>query len=232
MNIKTRELMYLISYEELAGMIDHTNVKPDATIDDIRKLCSEAADYGFSSACVTPSNVALAYEILGKTDVNVCAVIGFPLGTNKAEIKSFEALVAVEDGAVELDMVLNVGALKSSADSLVLRDIEGVVESADGMVVKVIIETALLTDEEKVRACEISKNAGADFVKTSTGVGYAGATQQDVALIRKAVGKTMGVKASGGIRTIETTLEMINAGASKIGTSTGPAIMEGLKKIQ
>lgn len=222
----------MISYEKLAGMIDHTNVKPDASLDDIRKLCSEAADYGFSSACVTPTNVAPAYEILKSTDVNVCAVVGFPLGTNKAEIKSFEALVAVEDGAVELDMVLNIGALKSSQDSLVLRDIEGVVESADGMVVKVIIETALLTDNEKIRACNISKNAGADFVKTSTGVGYSGATAKDVALIRETVGKDMGVKASGGIRNIETTLEMIEAGASKIGTSTGPAIMDGFKNME
>ena len=221
----------MISPEKLASMIDHTNIKPDATVKDINNLCNDSVEYNFSSACVTPTNVALAYEILKSTDVNVCSVIGFPFGANKAEIKAFEALVAVEDGAVELDMVMNIGALKSCADSLVKRDIEGVVESADGMVVKVILETALLTNNEKIRACNISKEAGADYIKTSTGIGYPGANIGDISLIRKTVGHDMGVKASGGIRNINTVLDMINAGASKIGTSTGPAIMKELEKI-
>ncbi len=211
-------------------MIDHTNIKPNATKVDIKKLCDEALEYNFSSACVTPTNVALAHEILAKTDVNVCAVVGFPFGTNKSEIKAFEALVAVEDGAVELDMVLNIGAMRSSEEALVKRDIEGVVESADGMVVKVILETALLTDHEKIRACILSKEAGADYVKTSTGIGYPGANKYDVELLRNTVGPDMGVKASGGIRDLKKTLEMIEAGASKIGTSTGPAILNGLLK--
>jgi len=220
----------LISSKKLAGMIDHTNIKPNATKNDIKTLCNEAVEYNFSCACVTPTNVAYAHEILENTDVDVCAVIGFPFGTNKSEIKAFESLVAIEDGAVELDMVLNIGALKSSADMLVQKDIEGVIESADGMVVKVILETALLFDEEKIRACQLSKEAGADYVKTSTGIGYPGATISDVELLRSTVGLEMGVKASGGIRTLETAIEMINAGASKIGTSTGPAIMRDLLK--
>ena len=221
----------MISPEKLAGMIDHTNIKPNATKEEINKLCHEAIEFNFSCACVTPVNVALAHDILGDTNINVCAVIGFPFGTNKSEIKAFEALVAVEDGAAELDMVLNIGALKSSQKALVRRDIEGVVESADGMVVKVIIETALLTDKEKIEACILSKDAGANYVKTSTGIGYPGANVHDVELIRKTVGPDMGVKASGGIRDLKTTLEMINAGASKIGTSTGPAIMNDIQKL-
>ncbi len=221
----------MITPEKLARMIDHTNIKPNATKEDIKKLCNETIEYNFSSACVTPTNVALAHEILGKTNVGVCVVVGFPFGTNKSEIKAFEALVAVEDGAVELDMVLNIGAMKSSEEALVQRDIEGVVESADGMVVKVILETALLTDTEKIRACILSKEAGADYVKTSTGIGYPGANAHDVELIRKTVGLNMGVKASGGIRNLKTTLEMIDAGASKIGTSTGPAILDDLIKL-
>ncbi len=220
----------MISPEKLASMIDHTNIKPNATVKDINNLCNDAMEYNFSSACVTPTNVALAHEILKSTDVNVCSVIGFPFGANKSEIKAFEALVAVEDGAVELDMVMNIGALKSCADSLVKRDIEGVVESADGMVVKVILETALLTNSEKIRACNISMEAGADYIKTSTGIGYPGANIQDISLIRETVGQDMGVKASGGIRNLNTVLDMINAGASKIGTSTGPAIMKELEK--
>jgi deoxyribose-phosphate aldolase len=218
----------LISPDVLAGMIDHTNIKPNATEDDIKELCNECIEYNFSSACVTPANVALAHELLKSTDIKVCSVIGFPFGTNKSEIKAFEALVAVEDGAVELDMVMNIGAMKSSKNAIVQRDIEGVVESADGMVVKVIIETALLTDDEKIGASILSKNAGADYVKTSTGIGYSGANVHDVKLIRETIGSEMGIKASGGIRNLKTALEMIDAGASKIGTSTGPAIMKEL----
>lgn len=217
--------------EELAKMIDHTNVKPNATTDDIKTLCEEAAKYNFACACVTPVNVALANEILKGTDVGVCAVIGFPLGTSKSEIKAFETLVAVEDGATELDMVLNIGALKSALYNQVERDIEHVVESAEGMVVKVIIETALLSDDEKIKACQLAKSAGANYVKTSTGVGFPGANAPDVKLLRDTVGKKMGVKASGGIRTLKSALEMIDAGASKIGTSSGPAIMSGFSKL-
>jgi len=217
--------------EELAKLIDHTNVKPNATTDDIKTLCEEAAKYNFACACVTPVNVALASEILKGTDVGVCAVIGFPFGTSKSEIKSFEALVAVEDGANELDMVLNIGALKSALYSQVERDIEHVVESAEGMVVKVILETALLSDEEKIKACELAKSAGANYVKTSTGVGFPGANAEDVKLLRDTVGSEMGVKASGGIRTLKSALEMIDAGASKIGTSSGPAIMNGFSEL-
>ena len=218
----------MISPEKLAGMIDHTNVKPNATKMDIKKLCDDAIEYNFSCACVTPFNVLQAHEILSNTDVGVCAVIGFPFGTNKPEIKAFEALVAVEDGAEELDMVLNIGSLKSSADAVVKRDIEGVVESADGMIVKVILETALLNDSEKIRACLLAKESGANYVKTSTGIGYPGANVHDVKLLKDNIGEKMGVKASGGIRTLESALDMIDAGASKIGTSTGPSIMNEL----
>lgn len=217
--------------EELAKLIDHTNVKPNATTEDIKTLCEEAAKYKFASACVTPVNVALARDLLKGTGVGVCAVIGFPFGTSKSEIKSFEALVAVEDGANELDMVLNIGALKSASYNQVERDIEHVVESAEGMVVKVIIETALLTDDEKIKACQLAKSAGADYVKTSTGVGFPGANARDVKLLRDTAGQKMGVKASGGIRTLESALEMIDAGASKIGTSSGPAIMNGFSAL-
>lgn len=220
----------MISPEKLAGMIDHTNIKPDATKEDIKKLCNECIEYNFSSACVTSTNVPFANDILKNTDVGVCSVIGFPFGTSKSEIKAFEALVAVEDGAVELDMVLNIGAMKSSEDSLVKRDISGVVESADGMVVKVILETALLTEQQIIRACILSKEAEADYVKTSTGIGYPGANTDNVTLMRETVGPDMGVKASGGIRNLKTAVEMIDAGASKIGTSTGPAIMNELLK--
>ena len=221
----------MMTPEKLAKMIDHTNVKPNASTEDINALCEEASEYNFACACVTPVNVALARELLKGTDVGVCAVIGFPFGTSKSEIKAFEALVAVEDGANELDMVLNIGALKSGLTSMVERDIEHVVESAEGMVVKVIIETALLTDDEKVEACILAKSAGADYVKTSTGVGFPGANAADVKLLRETVGQKMGVKASGGIRNLKSALEMIEAGASKIGTSAGPSIMNGFKEL-
>ena len=217
--------------EELAKLIDHTNVKPNATTDDIKTLCEEAVKYNFACVCVTPVNVALASEILKGTDIGVCSVIGFPFGTSKSEIKSFEALVAVEDGANELDMVLNIGALKSALYNQVKRDIEHVVESSEGMIVKVILETALLSDEEKIKACQLAKSAGANYVKTSTGVGFPGANAPDIKLLRDTVGPQMGVKASGGIRTLKSALEMIDAGASKIGTSSGPAIMNGFSAL-
>ncbi len=217
-----------ISIEELAGMIDHTNVQRDATDEDIKVLCHEADDYNFSCVCVTPTQVALAQEVLDNSDTQVCAVIGFPFGVQTSHAKFFEAEEAVNNGASELDMVMNIGALKSGHHSLVQADIAGVVNAAQGRVVKVILETALLTDDEKITSCQLAREAGAHYVKTSTGFGVGGATVEDVLLMRDTVGMEMGVKASGGIRDLETTLNMIDAGASKIGTSTGVQIMEDL----
>ena len=176
----------MISKEEIAKMIDHTNVKGDATEDDIKKLCSEALQYNFASACVTPTNVVLTSKLLKYSDVKVCAVIGFPLGVQTPKTKAFEAMEVVSKGASEIDMVMNIGGLKSDREELVKEDIQGVVESAGDKIVKVILETALLTDEEKIRACVIAKKAGVDFVKTSTGFGgLSGATVEDVSLILK-----------------------------------------------
>jgi len=212
-------------------MIDHTSVKPHATRDDILKLCEEAKRYGFGCVCVNSFNVPLAVKLLEKIDAKVCSTVGFPFGAVLPEVKAFEAKGAVEGGARELDMVINLGALKSGDYKTVKRDIEAVVEVArstsSGVIVKVIIETGYLTDEEKVAACKIAKEAGADFVKTSTGFA-GGATVEDVRLMRKTVGKKIGVKAAGGIRTLEDALAMIGAGANRIGTSSGVSIMEGL----
>lgn len=220
----------MISNEEIAKMIDHTNVKGDATEDDIKKLCSEALQYNFASACVTPTNVVLTSKLLKYSDVKVCAVIGFPLGVQTPKTKAFEAMEVVSKGASEIDMVMNIGGLKSDREELVKEDIQGVVKSAGDKIVKVILETALLTDEEKIRACVIAKKAGADFVKTSTGFGgLSGATVEDVSLMRKTVGSKMGIKAAGGIRNLKTALAMINVGATRIGTSTGVQIMEDIK---
>jgi deoxyribose-phosphate aldolase len=220
----------MISKEEIAKMIDHTNVKGDATEDDIKKLCSEALQYNFASACVTPTNVVLTSKLLKYSDVKVCAVIGFPLGVQTPKTKAFEAMEVVSKGASEIDMVMNIGGLKSDREELVKEDIQGVVKSAGDKIVKVILETALLTDEEKIRACVIAKKAGADFVKTSTGFGgLSGATVEDVSLMRKTVGSKMGIKAAGGIRNLKTALAMINVGATRIGTSTGVQIMEDIK---
>jgi len=219
MNVETRE--------ELASLIDHTNVRADATEKDIERLCREAVSYGFRCAVVTPTNVRLAAELLEGTDVTVCSVVGFPAGVSTPRVKALEASEAVENGAGEVDMVMNIGAMKSGNRELVYRDISGVVDAA-GVPVKVILETAYLTDKEKVEACLISKEAGAAFVKTSTAYGgLAGATVEDVMLMRKTVGDEMGVKASGGIRDLETALAMIDAGADRIGTSTGVQIIEG-----
>lgn len=217
-----------ISIEELAGMIDHTNVQRDATDEDIKVLCHEADDYDFSCVCVTPTQAALARELLENSDTQVCVVIGFPFGVQTPHAKAFEAEEAVENGASELDMVMNIGALKSGNYPLVQADIAAVVGAARGRVVKVILETALLTREEKVTACQLARDAGAHYVKTSTGFGVDGATVEDVRLMRDTVGLEMGVKAAGGIRDLETALAMIDAGASKIGTSTGVQIMEDL----
>lgn len=224
--------MVIVTKEELAKMIDYTLLKPEATKKDIVNLCEEARKHGFASVCVNPVYVSLAAEALKRTDVNVCTVIGFPLGANTPEVKAFETKNAIEHGAQEVDMVINIGALKSGDYELVKRDIKGVVEVAkvsEKTTIKVILETGSLTDEEKVIACKLAMEAEADFVKTSTGFGVGGATIHDVKLMRDTVGRKLGVKASGGIRTFEEAISMINAGANRIGTSVGVAIIEGFK---
>jgi len=218
----------MVAKEQIAKLIDHTLLKPDATKGDIQRLCEEAKKYGFWSVCVNPNYVSLATNILGETHVRVCSVVGFPLGANKPEVKAFEAERAINDGAHEIDMVINVGALKSRDYELVKEDIREVVERAKtrkDTVVKVIIETGLLTEDEKVLACKLVKESGADFVKTSTGFNAPGANVHDVKLLRSAVGSNFGVKASGGIRTYCDATKLIEAGANRIGTSSGVAIM-------
>jgi len=211
---------------ELARYIDHTLLKPDAKEGDIIKLCKEALEYKFASVCVNASYVKLAYSFLQGTEVRVCTVVGFPLGATTKEAKAFEASQAIENGAAEIDMVINVGALKSGKPDAVKEDIKAVVDVCkDKALLKVIIETCLLTDEEKVTACLLSMEAGADFVKTSTGFGPGGATAEDIALMREVVGKYMGVKASGGIRDYKKTMEMVKAGATRIGASASVAIV-------
>lgn len=213
---------------EVARYIDHTLLKPDATRDEILKICEEGVRYGFASVCINPIWVREAVCAMRGSGVKVCTVIGFPLGSNSPDTKAYEARRAIFDGASELDMVINVGALKSGDHDLVSRDIRGVVEVAHevGYICKVIIETALLTDDEKVSACLIAKEAGADFVKTSTGFSSGGATAADVALMRRAVGGQMGVKASGGVRDLKQAQEMIKAGATRIGASVGVKIIQ------
>jgi deoxyribose-phosphate aldolase len=212
----------------IAKMIDHTLLKANTTKEQIVKLCEEAKQYNFASVCVNPTWVATAAELLKGTDVKVCTVIGFPLGANTPETKAFETKDAIEKGATEVDMVINIGALKDGNDELVERDIRAVVEAAKGKaLVKVIIETCLLTEEEKVRACELAVKAGADYVKTSTGFSTGGATVEDIALMRKTVGPDIGVKASGGVRDLQGAEAMIQAGATRIGTSSGVAIVQG-----
>lgn len=219
-----------------AALIDHTLLKPEASEADIRKLCDEAAEFGFASVCVNPAWVKRAAEILKGTGVPVCTVIGFPLGATLADVKAYEARRAIFNGAREVDMVINIGALKSGDDCAVEEDIRAVAEAAheNGVLCKVIIETALLTDEEKVRACLASKNAGADFVKTSTGFSKGGATVEDVALMRRTVGSALGVKASGGVKGIDDARAMFAAGATRIGASVGVKIAQeasGLKPV-
>ncbi len=214
----------------IAAMIDHTLLKPTATVEQVSKLCSEAKEYHFASVCVNPCYVKLASGLLKGSDVKVCTVIGFPLGAAASEVKAYEAERAVMDGAQEVDMVINIGALKGGSINLVEKDISEVVRASHGAVVKVIIETCFLTDEEKEAACRLAQKAGAHFVKTSTGFGTAGATVEDVALMRKTVGESMGVKASGGIRSLADVLALVEAGASRIGASSGVAIMEELLK--
>ena len=206
-------------------LIDHTLLKPDATPEQIIKLCEEAKEFDFMSVCVNPAYVPLAAKCLEGSDVKVCTVIGFPLGMNLTRTKVEEAELAIKEGASEIDMVINVGMLKAGHDEYVEEEIRELKAVAGSKVLKVIIETCLLTDEEKVRACIASKNAGADFVKTSTGFSSGGATAHDVALMRKTVGPDMGVKASGGVRTHEDLIAMVEAGANRIGTSNGTKII-------
>ena len=206
-------------------LIDHTLLKQDATPEQIMKLCEEAKQFDFMSVCVNPAYVPLAAQQLKGSDVKVCTVIGFPLGMNLTKTKVEEAELAIKEGADEIDMVINVGMLKAGHDDYVREEIRLLKEVAGSRVLKVIIETCLLTDDEKVRACVASKEAGADFVKTSTGFSTGGATAHDVALMRKTVGPEMGVKASGGVRTHEDLIAMVEAGANRIGTSNGTKIL-------
>jgi len=217
-----------------ASLIDHTLLKPEASLNDIKKLCREAAEFGFASVCVNPAYVKDAVEFLKGSGVPVCTVIGFPLGATLPDVKAYEARRAIFNGAREVDMVINIGALKSGDDCLVEDDIRAVVEAAhqDHILCKVIIETALLTDEEKVRACLAAKNAGADFVKTSTGFAKGGATANDVALMRHTVGSALGVKASGGVKGIDDARAMFEAGATRIGASVGVKIAQEASGIK
>ncbi|MGY4796558.1 deoxyribose-phosphate aldolase [Lysinibacillus sp. FSL K6-0057] len=215
--------------QNFARMIDHTLLKAEATKEQIEKLCAEAKQFNFASVCVNPTWVKRSSELLQGTEVVVCTVIGFPLGANTPAVKAFEAKDAIANGAKEVDMVINIGALKDKNDELVQADIAAVVEAAKGSaLVKVIIEACLLTDEEKVKACELAVAAGADYVKTSTGFSTGGATAEDIALMRKTVGPELGVKASGGVRSLEDMKKMVEAGATRIGASSGVAIMNGL----
>lgn len=210
---------------ELAKYIDHTLLKPDATDAQIKELCQEADTHGFFSVCVNPTHVKYSAELLQSSSTKVCTVIGFPLGASTSTVKAYETVDAIENGATEVDMVINVGALKSGNHDLVRSDIAAVVEAANGTLVKVIIETSLLSDDEKRIACQLAKEAGCHFVKTSTGFSGGGATVEDVALMKSVVGADIKVKASGGVRSREDALAMIGAGATRIGASSGIAII-------
>lgn len=213
----------------LASYIDHTILKADAQEGDVEKVCKEALEYGFASVCVNPSNVKLVASMLKGSEVKVCTVVGFPLGATLPEVKAFEAVESIKNGATEVDMVINVGALKSGKLDLVEQDIMAVAEACrDKALLKVIIETCLLTNEEKISVCQIAKNAGADYVKTSTGFSTGGALVEDIQLMRKAVGNIMGVKASGAVRDLETALKMIEAGATRIGASASVNIVNDI----
>jgi deoxyribose-phosphate aldolase len=224
----TSTLGYVDVGTEIARMIDHTLLKPDATQDQIAQLCYEARKYGFAAVCVNPTYVKLCAQLLRGTPVHVCTVVGFPLGATPPEVKAFEAQEAMDDGATEVDMVINIGALKSKDYALVERDISTLARTshAGGAILKVIIEAALLTDEEKVIACQLAKAAGADYVKTSTGFGPGGATVHDVELMRRAVGPEMGIKAAGGIHSYQEAQAMVAAGATRIGASAGVKIVQ------
>ncbi|MFD2046109.1 deoxyribose-phosphate aldolase [Ornithinibacillus salinisoli] len=215
---------------DLAKYIDHTQLKPDTPKEKISQIVEEAKEYEFASVCVNPHWVSYCYDRLKDTNVKVCTVIGFPLGATTTSTKVFETKQVIDEGATEVDMVINVGELKSNNDDFVKEDIKAVVDAAKGKALtKVIIETSLLSEDEKVRACKLAKEAGADFVKTSTGFSGGGATIEDIALMRKTVGPDMGVKASGGVRDLESTNAMIEAGATRIGASAGIDIVKGNK---
>jgi deoxyribose-phosphate aldolase len=218
-----KELIY-----KIAALIDHTLVKANATYKDIIRICKEAKKYKFASVCVNPIYVSLCKKILRNTNVKVCSVVGFPLGATTTAIKVDEAKEAVKNGADEIDMVINIGALKSGDYKLVLDDIKSVREITRGKILKVIIETAYLTKKEKVKVCKLAEQAGVDFVKTSTGFGPTGATAEDVRLIKSVVGARIGVKAAGGIRTLEDVIKMLNAGATRIGTSASVNILKSI----
>jgi deoxyribose-phosphate aldolase len=219
--------MNSFSPAQLAAFIDHTLLKPDAALEQIKKLCAEALEHKFYSVCVNGCWVAAAYPLLEDSDVKVTSVVGFPFGAMSSDAKRFEAEAAIDDGSSEIDLVLNIARLKAGDDKYVLREIIDVVEAADERTVKVILETCLLTDEEKIRACHLVVESGAHFAKTSTGFSTAGATVADVKLMRETVGPKFGVKASGGIRNLPTALAMIEAGATRLGTSAGVAIVQG-----
>jgi deoxyribose-phosphate aldolase len=217
---------------QLAAFIDHTLLKADATAADIKKLCADAREHKFFSVCVNGSRVTEALHFLEGSDVKVASVVGFPLGAMSTDAKRFETEAAIDDGAQEIDVVLNIGRLKDGDDKFVLRELCDVVDAADEHTVKVILETCLLTDEQKIRACRMVVESGAHFVKTSTGFNSGGATLADVKLMRATVGTEFGVKASGGIRDLKAALAMIEAGATRLGTSAGVAIVSGLADLQ
>ncbi len=211
---------------EYNKLIDHTVLKPDTQESAVINLCQEALEYKFATVCINPTYIELAAKMLKGSEVKVCTVIGFPLGANTKEVKGFETLDAIKKGATEIDMVINIGALKDHKDEYVYEEIKYVKECCKDILLKVIIETCLLTEEEKIRACELAKKAGADYVKTSTGFSYGGATKEDIALMRKTVGPILGVKASGGVRSYEDMVAMVEAGATRIGTSSGPKLVK------
>lgn len=215
--------------KELCSFIDHTNLKSDAQWEDIERLCQEAVDYQFKAVCINPVFVDKAAAALNKSGVRVCTVVGFPLGASTTSVKVSETSEAVRNGAEEIDMVINIGALKAGDDFYVVNEIRKVVEAAQPALVKVIIEICLLSDQEKVQACRLVAAGGADFVKTSTGFSSGGATVEDVLLMKKVIGDQLGVKAAGGIRNINTFMAMIKAGADRIGTSSGVRILSELK---
>jgi deoxyribose-phosphate aldolase len=221
-----------LSAAELARFIDHTLLKAEASAKDIEKLCAEAREHGFYSVCVNGSRVEQARHLLEDTDVKVACVIGFPLGAMSGDAKRFETEAAIDEGAHEIDVVLNLGRLKDGDDKYVLRELRDVAEAADERPVKVILETCLLTHEEKIRACQLVVESGAQFVKSSTGLSTGGATVADVKLLRETVGPKFGVKASGGIREAKTALEMIAAGATRLGTSASVAIVKGIEEAK
>ena len=217
-----------ITNQQLANMIDHSLLRPNATLEELRKVCQEAVEYKFKAVCINPIFVADAVKLLKGSVVLVCSVVGFPFGTHSSETKAQEATEVIERGASEVDMVIRVGALKDKKDQDVVKDIRAVVDAVPGCPVKVILETCYLTEEEKVRGCRLVMEAGASFVKTSTGFASGGATIEDVRLMRNTVGKDFGVKAAGGIRTLEDALKMIEAGANRLGTSGSVAIIRQL----